>query len=575
MSELKQGEGMPEEEKTASLPDPSADPGVRETGDADGKDESKKPEKKAGENPARAGQSPAAKKKETKNPFKSKKLKHGSLSVAFTVIFVAAIVLVNVIFNLALDRFDVKADLTESGIFTVGAEISDFAASDRSTVHFYFTSDEETLENAGDTIYKQTVELVGQIAAKNAGYDVSYIDLLTNPAFAQQYSGAAEGGLVVECAETGRNKTFNIAYDFKRYVMSDGNSYGYSDASMMRYYGYTVSEETSIAEQEILSALMSVTKVNPVKIAFAAGFGESENAGLTELLEKNSYVVETLNVDLAAEIPSDTDVLILNGPTMDYSDEVLNKFDEWLSNGGLFGKNLVYLATVTQPVSMPRLDAFLDEWGLRVGEGFVMQMDANYAYAVAGYSSMPLYQKAEILTDTDYYTAMQLGSDTSFRANGIRPVYKLWDESSNFKNTTILRSYGENCLIFPFDAAEDWSEEDAERGQFGMIVEASKVRFDGATPIYSRVIAAGSELIFSESFLTATNYNNAEVAVALFNTISGNTGEQITIAPKSFTATTYEIESAQQTGIGLTFAVIIPIAIIILGIVVWVRRRHL
>lgn len=564
MSELKQGEGMPEEEKTASLPDSPDDPGVRETGEPDGKDKEKK-----------AGKNPAPKKKETKNPFKNKKLKHGSLSVAFTVIFVAAIVLINVIFNLALDRFDVKADLTEGGIFTVGGEVADFAASDTSTVHFYFTSDEDTLENAGDTIYKQTVELVRQIAAKNAGYDVSYVDLLTNPAFAAQYSDAAEGGLIVACAETERSKTFNIAYDFKRYVMSDGNSYGYSDASMMRYYGYTVSEETSIAEQEILSALMSVTKVNPVKVAFSTGFGESENAGLTELLEKNSYVVETLNVDLAAEIPSDTDVLILNGPTMDYSDEVLNKFDEWLSNGGLFGKNLVYLATVTQPVSMPRLDAFLGEWGLRVGEGFVMQMDANYAYAVAGYSSMPLYQKAEILTDTDYYTNMQLGSNTSFRANGIRPVYKLWDESSNFANTTILQSYGDNCLIFPFDATEDWAEENAEKGQFSLIVEASKVRFDGATPIYSRVIAAGSELIFSESFLTATNYNNAEVAVALFNTISGNTGEQITIAPKSFTATTYEIESAQQTGIGLTFAVIIPIVIIILGIVVWVRRRHL
>lgn len=522
-----------------------------------------------------AGERPAPKRKRTRNPFRNKKFKHGSLSVAFTVIFVAAIVLINVIFNLALDRFDVKADLTEGGIFTIGKEIEDFSASDTSTVHFYFTSDEETLENAGDTIYKQTVELVKQITARSPGYDVSYVDLLTNPAFAQQYDGAGEGGLIVECEQTGRSKIFNIAYDFKRYVMSDGNSYGYSDASMMRYYGYTVSEQTSIAEQEILSALLSVTKVNPIRIAFSSGFGESENAGLTELLEKNSYVIETLDVDLAAEIPADFDILVLNGPTMDYSDAVLNKFDEWLSNGGLFGKNLIYFATVTQPVSTPKLDAFLAEWGLRVGEGFVMQMDPNYAYAVAGYSSMPLYQRAEIAADTDYEKNMTLGANTSFRANGVRPVYKLWEESSNFKNTTILQTYGENCVIFPFDAAEDWTAENAEKGQFGMVVEASKVRFDGSTPIYSRVIAAGSELIFSESFLTATNYNNAEVAVALFNTVSGNTDEQITIAPKSFTATTYEIESAQQTGIGLAFAVIIPIAIIVLGIVVWVRRRHL
>ncbi|MCM1334982.1 MAG: GldG family protein [Bacteroides sp.] len=561
MSELRPGEGIPEEEKAAK--DSPAE-GAKAPA----------PKKTEGENPSQKEKKKDGAKK-PKNPFKSKRLKHGSLSVAFTVIFVAAIVLINVIFNLALDRFDVKADMTEGAIFTMGDELRGFSADDRSTVRFYFTSDEETLENAGDTIYKQTVELVKQIAAGNAGYTVEYVDLLTNPAFAQRYSDAGEGGLIVECEETGRSKSFNIAYDFKRYVMSDGNSYGYSEAQMMSYYGYTVADQTSIAEQEILSALLSVTKVNPVRVAFSTGFGETENAGLTELLEKNSYVVETLDVDLAAEIPSETDVLVLNGPTMDYSDDVLNKIDEWLSNGGLFGKNLVYFATVTQPVSTPNLNAFLAEWGLSVGESFVLQMDANYAYAVAGYSSMPLYQRAEIMTDTDYYAAMSLGANTSFRANGIRPVYRLWDEQSNFQNTTILRTYGEDCVIFPFDATEDWTEESAERGQFDLITEAAKVRFDGATPIYSRVIAAGSELIFSESFLTATNYNNAEVAVALFNTISGNTGEQITIAPKSFTATTYEIDSAQQTGIGLTFAVFIPIAIMILGIAVWIRRRHL
>ncbi len=526
---------------------------------------SEKPEEK-GKKPKKSG---------SKNPFKSKKFKHGSLSVVFTVIFVAAIVLVNVIFNLTLDRFDVKADMTEGGVFTAGEEICGFAAEDKSTVHFTFTSDEETLENAGDTIYKQSVELVKQVAAQNGGYDVSFVNLLTNPSFAEQYDGAQEGGLVVACEETGRSKIFNIAYDFKRYVMSDGTSYSYTDAQMMSYYGYTVSEQTSIAEQEILSALMSVTKVNPVRIAFTSGFGESENASLTELLEKNSYVIETLDIDLAENVPQEYDILVMNGPTMDYSAEALSKIDEWLSNGGLFGKNLIYFATVSSPVSTPNLNEYLAEWGIRVGDSFVLQMDANYAYTVSGYSSMPLYQRAEIVADTDYYKAMQIGESTSFRANGVRPVYKLWEEKSNYKNTAIVRTYGENCVIFPFDAKEDWTEADAEKGQFDLITEASKVRFDGSDPIYSRVIAAGSELLFTDYFLSATNYNNAEVALSLFNTVSGNTDKQVTITPKSFTAATYEIDSAQAAGIGLTFAVIIPVIIIVLGIVVWVRRKHL
>ncbi len=515
------------------------------------------------------------KKKSSKNPFKSKKFKHGSLSVAFTVIFVAAIVLVNVILNLVLDRFDVEVDLTDSGLYTMGEELENYIKSSEGKVTFYFTSDEETLESAG-SVYKQTMELVKKAVSMNSSYEMKYVDLLQDPTFASAYEGVTQGGLIVESEETGRYKFYDIGNDFLRYAMSDGNTYNYSDAQMRAYYyGYTVTDETSIAEQEVLSGIMSVTMVNPVKIAVSTGFGEAENAGLVSLLEKNAYVVETLDVDMAESIPDEYEILIINAPTMDYSNEAINKIDSWLSNGGMYGKNMFYFASVENPVDTPNLDGFLAEWGLKVDMGFVCQMDTNYAYSVQGYA-IPLYQRGEIVEDTDFYAAMQLDPDASFRANGVRPVIKLWEEQSNFLNTTILQSYGEESVIMPFDAAEDWTPEAAEsRGQFSFMVEASKVRYEGAEPICSRVIATGSEVLFTDYFLSATNYSNAEVILAVFNTISGNAGQSVTITPKTFTPTTYEIEAAQQNGIGITFAVIIPVIIIAAGIIVWVRRRRL
>lgn len=514
-------------------------------------------------------------KKKTANPFKNKKFKHGTLSVVFTVIFVAAIVLVNVILNLLLDRFDVEVDLTEGGIYSMGEEMENFVSSSESNVKFYFTSDEETME-AADAIYKQTLELVKKATNLNSNYTMEHIDLLMNPSFAEKYAEIGQGGLLIECSETGRYKFFDIGTEFKRYTMSDGKSYSVNEASMYQYYyGQTVTGETSIAEQEILSGLMSITKINPVKIGVTEGFGEAENAGLTDLLGKNTYVIETINLDLVESIPEDYDIILMNAPTLDYTNDALNKLDTWLSNGGLYGKNLFYIASVTSPVSTPNLDGFLAEWGLSVGMGYVCQLDANYAYSVQGYA-MPLYQKAEIVKDTTYYEAMQLNPSASFRANGVRPVKKLWEEQSNYVNTTILQTYGENCAVMPFDATEDWTPETAEeKGSFSLIVEASKVRYDGVTPYYSRIIAVGSEMLFTDYFLTATNYNNADVALALFNTVSGNASESITITPKSFTATTYVIDASQQMGIGITFAVIIPVIIIVTGIVVWVRRKRL
>lgn len=518
---------------------------------------------------------PAPKKeKNTKNPFKNKKFKYGSLSVVFTVIFVAAIVLVNVICNLLLDRFDVKADLTDGGIYSLGEELSEFAKNSESTVNFYFTSTEENLVSAG-SVYKQTVEFVKNLTNLNKNYSVQYIDLLTNPSFSEKYSANSEGGLIVECEETGRYKTFDIGSDFMRYVLQDGNSYDASTAQMMVMYGYQVTDQTSIAEQELLSAIMSVTKINPIKVAFATGFGETENTALVSLLEKNAYIVDTLDVDTAAEIPSEYEILVINGPTMDYSDEVLDKIDAWLSNGGLFGKNLMYFASVNNPTSTPKINAFLNEWGISVDEGYSLQLDGNYAYSVQGMGT-PFYQRAELISDTDFYKAAQIGVNTSFRVNGFRPVRMLWEENSNYTNTALIRSYGENSVIMPFDATgETWSEETAERGQFNVLVESSKVRYEGTNAAYSRVIVGGSELLFDEYFITATNYNNGDAAIALFNAASGNTDQSVTITPKSFTATTYEIDKSQQFGIGITFAVIMPAVIIVIGIVIWVRRRHL
>ena len=96
---------------------------------------------------------------------------------------------------------------------------------------------------------------------------------------------------------------------------------------------------------------MSITKINPVKIGVTEGFGEAENKDLTSLLEKNTYVIEKINLDLVESIPEDYDIILMNAPALDYTNDALNKLDTWLSNGGLYGKNLFYIASVMNPVS--------------------------------------------------------------------------------------------------------------------------------------------------------------------------------------------------------------------------------
>ena len=514
------------------------------------------------------------KKTASKNPFKSKKFKHGGLSVVFTVIFVAAIVLINVVFNLVLDRFDVKADLTDGAIFTLSEESEEYLRKVDKKLSFYITADEDTLKSSGEKLYLQVAEFLEKMNEINENFSFEYVNLLSDPDFSKDYTEKLSDGMViVRSGEDDRYRILNMA-DFLRYTLSDGKSYSYSEAQYYVYYGgYTVTDYSSIAEQEIISAVMSVVMDNPTRVAFTTGFGEGDVSVLSDIITKNAYEVSTLEVDKVEKISEDIDIVVVNAPTVDYNRNAVTKLDEWLSNGGKYGKSLIYIASV-QAVDTPNLDEYLGEWGLSIGQGLVAQLDTNHAY----YSGevLPLLQDLELSTDSIYYENIKLSGNSSFMGWRVRPVNTLWSEERNFKNTVIAKTYGENCVVVPFDAdIQTWEPTEGDYGNYNAVVEAAKVQYEGTTPHYSKVIAVGSENIFIENFTGASNYSNAEVALALFDTNSETKAEKITVMEKSFTAETYQLDQGQQIGIGLTFAVIIPVIIIVIGIVVWVRRKHL
>ena len=51
--------------------------------------------------------------------FNPRSFKHGTLSVVLTVVFIAAVVVVNVIVGLISERFDTTADLTDDGMYSL------------------------------------------------------------------------------------------------------------------------------------------------------------------------------------------------------------------------------------------------------------------------------------------------------------------------------------------------------------------------------------------------------------------------------------------------------------------------
>ena len=73
--------------------------------------------------------------------------------------------------------------------------------------------------------------------------------------------------------------------------------------------------------------------------------------------------------------------------------------------------------------------------------------------------------------------------------------------------------------------------------------------------------------------MSAPQFNNGDFFLSLINELSGKT-EGVTIVPKKLKAAGVLVNDSLKNSLNLTFAVIIPIAVLVIGTVVWIRRRH-
>ena len=70
--------------------------------------------------------------------------------------------------------------------------------------------------------------------------------------------------------------------------------------------------------------------------------------------------------------------------------------------------------------------------------------------------------------------------------------------------------------------------------------------------------------------------NNAEFFMSVLNTIADKSDESVTITGKKLDNTELGVTDINTTGaMNVIFIGVIPVAILIAGIIVWLRRRHM
>lgn len=520
----------------------------------------------------------AEKKAEEKNQtpesgrkFNIRNFKRGTFAVIFTLVFIGVLVLVNIIVGILSERFDTSADLTTGGMYTIDEQTENFVKDLDHDITITVLNSESNFEALG-TVYKQVNEILKKMELATERITIDYLLLDQNPTFASKFTSLGEtvdsNYIIVECPDMDRYRIITA----DQYVTIDQEAY--YEAYYSAYYSGTSFNASdyiySNIEQEAVSAMMYVANDELVRIAFTEGYGELDSTALRDLLKKNGYEVETINLTQVEQINTDIDFVVMFAPTMDVDVDNLTKLDNFLDNGGQFDKNVIYFASTSQPET-PNIEGFLNDWGLSVGYEAIGQSDTSKIIALTG--TLNPYIHLQNICDTNY-AGGTYGNNLYFYGMNMRPVKQIWENGTkgNIEQEIILQSY-DNAFLSPLiqQGDEEFSLDTAESGVFNNAIVAYRVHSTNQN--VSRLVAFGSEYFAYDMFLEYSNANNSTFLVNMFNYICGRE-EGITITPKSFSTSGFDMTAGTANTLGVVLCIVIPVIVIVLGIVIWVRRRH-
>jgi hypothetical protein len=483
--------------------------------------------------------------------FGKRNIRYGFVSVCITVVVIAVIVLFNVVLTALFKRYPLDIDLTEDQIFEISDETKDFLRDLDRDVTIYILNTENNFSATSPTEYFiQAGEVIRRYAQHSSRVSLEYIDMIRNPNFPSLYPD--------------QDLTMNDIL-----IVSGNRSRKLSPEDLFNirssYYGSYVT--SSKAEQAMTSALLNVTSTRVSVAALVTGHEEEDVSGLMELLQMNSWEQISVNT-LTEDIPPEVDMLVLAAPGRDLLPEEFGKIDAFLESGD--DRVFLYLASYTQAgqtsdqPGLSNLDAFLAEWGVAVDPGIVFETDNTRIF-----NSAPIV--VADFVENDY--------SKSVIEKSLYPVFpysrplRLLFEGQRYRSTSVLVQSSFNSGILPPDASEQWSPS-AQGAEIPLMTLTTSMRNNVEGDLVSNhVVVCGSVDVVNQYFLGSGSFGNSTFFLDLLGNLAGRE-DRIYVMDKTLGLTSMTITMAQTIVLALIFIVFVPLVVLVVGIVVWVRRRH-
>ncbi|MDR0919865.1 MAG: GldG family protein [Oscillospiraceae bacterium] len=500
------------------------------------------------------------------NRYIGKKLKYGTQSTVIIVIVIAIVVILNVIVSMLMQRSALKVDLTSNKMYAISAETEDYVKGLNTEVKIIVCGNELDLRN--NSYYNYIVNLLDKYASFNDKVSVEYVDIVDEPEKISKYiemgsTDIAEGSIIVTSGNKIRVNSIDNLINFEN-----------------NYATGSVTPVSLNVEGVITPNILYVTNANPKRVAVCSSnyssYAQAAISSLMQLMYDNAYEFKydendkLVNIDLnTMELnPEEYDLVILAAPTVDYGLTAIEKINNYLLNGGQYGKNVIYLADFKQP-TLPNIEAFLASWGMRVERSLIEEKDETLAQSVQiAIASQPVACPIGNVVAETY----KIDAAKPVVLPGSRPITLLWAENDNYVTESILQNSGTAVTNSLSDGALV-----QQSGSPKISVALSTRRISdstGYTENYSKVMVFGTANLADPYVLANKSYANNEFMINAINTLVGKEDSGFTYVSKNFATDGITVSTKAKNNIRNFLLIVVPAIVIAGGVIVFIRRRN-
>ena len=505
--------------------------------------------------------------------------KKGSYSAAITAAFIAAVIVLNILVGALSDRFVLEFDMSTEKINSISEENLDFIKSVEDKVEVVVCADADEYASGGMAYYaqqysvqqgqsdadyyKQTINLIDRYADYNKKINVKYIDIQSSEflPISEEYNTEqlTYGDVIVSCEKNGNKRHKKVGFE-DIYSLTEDQTYAAYGMSASTLSGNNI-------ETALTSAISYVTSNETKKLAFITGHSTND---LTQIyqntLKLNNYEIDIISDSIINSIPEKYDAVVIAAPNTDFMGDELDAISAFLDNNGKLDKGLIFIADVTAPY-LTNLYDFLAQWGIAVDEGIVFETEEG--------NHMP----DDPMTLGSYSSgADKITQNVQICITGSNVPLSAAFESENGIKVTSLVETPATTVAAPKGTAANWTGADKYTPQsYSTIIQAVKEDYDDDNnPIASYVMAFGSvEFIYSD-YAEYEQVQNKNMTLAVAERAVGAEDGGVYFAPKTISEESFaEKVTEQSTGvIRIIFMFLLPIASLVAGVVIYIKRRN-